>query len=685
MIILPQKKLLEVKNLKTYFYTKEGIAKAVDGIDFEIYPRETLGIVGESGCGKSVTSLSIMGLIDHPKGRIVEGEINFNNQNLIRLKKSEMLKIRCNDISMIFQDPMSSLNPVYTVGQQISEPIMLHKHINKKEATKQSIAILKELGIPLSEKLINEYPYQLSGGMRQRVMIAIALSCDPQLVIADEPTTSLDVTIQAQILDLMISLKEKHNMSIIMVSHDLGVIAEISDRVVIMYAGKIMEYTDVKTLFRDPKHPYTLGLMHSIPWINKEVECLYCIHGAIPNIFNLPTGCKFHPRCPLADEKCRTEEPEIKEIDPGHKVRCWHYKQMGKLKENNAHAESIESLKINQLVSKKKLLEIKNLKKYFPIKSGLFRKTTGYVKAVDGISFDTKEGEILGIVGESGCGKTTTGRTILNLIPATSGEIWFNGKNIIDFDKKEMRRLRKIIQIIFQDPYSSLNPRMTVADIVGEPLYIHKIVKNKKERRQKVEEILNKLGLGLEDMDRYPHEFSGGQRQRIGIARTIAVGAKLIIADEPVSALDVSIQAQIINLLKDLRLDFGLTILFIAHDLSVIKHISDRVVIMYLGKIVELANKKELFANPLHPYTRALLSAIPIPDPTKKHSRIILKGDVPSSINPPSGCCFHTRCSEMMDICNKEEPELKDNGEGHYVACHLLRVRSESNNLNKKY
>lgn len=662
-------KLIETKNLRTYFYTEEGVVKALDGVDFEIYPGETLGIVGESGCGKSVTALSIMRLIESPPGEIVSGEIVYDGKDLTTLSQKEMRKIRGNRISMIFQEPMTSLNPVYTVGDQIAEAILTHKDVNKKEAREQSIEMLQKFGIPLPEQRVDEYPHQLSGGMRQRVMIAMALSCNPNLLIADEPTTALDVTIQAQILDLMNDLKGRFDMSIMMITHDLGVIAEVSDRVAVMYAGKIVECTDVDTLFANPRHPYTWGLMSSIPSLKKEVDRLEAIPGIVPNPLVSPEGCKFHPRCPLADDKCRSKEPQIEEVEDAHKVSCWHYKKIEKLKEKGS---TWRAQKVKTFAAEEKLLEVKNLKKYFPVRSGVFRKTVGYVKAVDNISFTIKKGETLGLVGESGCGKSTIGRTILGLLKASSGEIYFEGNNILSMGKQDMRSMRKEMQLIFQDPYASLDPRMTVVDIVGEPLDIHNLVRNKKEKTARVEKILKSVGLSKEHLERYPHEFSGGQRQRIGIARALVLNPKLVICDEPVSALDVSIQAQVINLMQDLQNEFDLTYLFITHDLSVVKHISDRIAVMYLGQIIELAEKKELFADPLHPYTQSLISAIPIADPTYKKKGLILEGDVPSPVDPPSGCRFCSRCLQAMDICSKEEPEFKEYKEGHFSACHLL-------------
>lgn len=668
--------VLQVINLKTYFYTKDGILKAVDGISLEIYPGETLCVVGESGCGKSLTALSIMRLIETPPGKIVEGKILFNKKDLLTLSEIEMRKIRGNDISMIFQEPMTSLNPVHTIGDQIAEPIIIHRKIGKKEAYKQAIEMLKKVGIPFPEQRVKEYPYQLSGGMRQRVMIAIALSCDPQLLIADEPSTALDVTIQAQILELLTDLKRRYHMSMMMITHDLGVTAEISDKVAVMYAGSIVEYASVKSLYRNPHHPYTFGLMQSIPRIDSDISRLNAIAGVVPNPLDFPSGCKYRTRCPLADEICSAEEPVLKEIEYGHFIRCWRFESgrtLASLPKKDSQISICETSVMDMNIRKKQtnnLLQINNLKTYYQLKKPLFHRRSRYVKAVDDVSLSVKVGETLGLVGESGCGKSTAGKTILRLVEPQSGEIFYNEQNILKLSKSKMRSIRKKIQIIFQDPYASLNPKMSVDAIIGEAVSYHKIVNTRKEKREKIFEILRNVGMGFEHLHRYPHEFSGGQRQRIGIARALAVNPELIIADEPVSALDVSIQAQVINLMKDLQQSHGLTYVFIAHDLSVIKHMSDRIAVMYLGKIVELAPKNALFKKPMHPYSQALLSAIPIADPDVIRDRIILQGDVPSPVDPPSGCRFHPRCFEKLKICSEYEPQPVGEVD-HFVCCHL--------------
>ena len=593
-------RLLEVNNLKTYFDTEEGTIKAVDGVSFHLDRGETLGVVGESGSGKSVTSLSVMRLIATPPGRVAGGEIVFEGEDLLKKTEAAMRCLRGNEIAMIFQEPMTSLNPVYTVGRQIAEAIVLHQSTTHREALRRAAALLDRVGIPEPGKRIKEYPHQMSGGMRQRVMIAMALSCTPKLLIADEPTTALDVTIQAQILDLMRSLQADLGMSILFITHDLGVIAEMADRVVVLYAGRAVEEGGVHDVFAAPKRPYTQGLLKAIPRVDQAVlrqEALSTTPGPVPN-----------------------------------------------------------------------LLEVRNLKKYFPVRGGLFSRGQALVKAVEEVSFNVKPGEVVGLVGESGSGKTTTGRALLRLVEPTAGEVRFKGVDLTNLPKVQMRAYRKEMQIIFQDPFASLNPRMTVGESIGAALRIHRLAHGK-ARKERVAALLERVELSAEHMRRYPHAFSGGQRQRIGIARALAVNPQFIVADEPVSALDASIQAQVINLLQDLKEDLGLALLFITHDLAVVEYISDTVIVMYLGRIMEIAPAKTLYTNPAHPYTEALLSAIPIADPTARRERILLHGDLPSPIHPPSGCVFRTRCPLAVADCQHIVPPLEAVGPGHFKAC----------------
>lgn len=665
--------LLEVQDIKTVFKTRAGLLEAVDGVSFNISKGETVAIVGESGSGKSVSALSILRLLDN-NGSVTSGKILFNNLNLKDLSDYDIRKIRGNEIAMIFQDPMTCLDPVYTIGDQIIETIRIHEDLSKQEYRVRALELLRVVGLPDPETRIDAYPHQLSGGQRQRVMIAIALACRPNLIIADEPTTALDVTVQAQIMQLLKDLQSQFGTAIILVTHDLGVVAEMADRVVVVYAGQVVEQSNVRELFEKPEHPYTAALMRSIPRMETDRnQRLQTIKGNVPNLKELPAGCRFHPRCTLATEKCKSEEPPLFEVGEGRISKCWAADPNQTIKreitkeieknedffDRNAHLDDGEMI-----------LDVKNLKKHFPITKGILSRNVGHVRAVDGVSIHIHKGETLGLVGESGCGKSTVGRLITGLIKSTAGEVMFEGKNLSQVSRSEMKQIRKRIQFVFQDPYSSLNPRMTILDIIGEPLEVHNLAKGS-VKQERVAELLEIVGLSSNDMYKFPHQFSGGQRQRIGIARALATEPDLLICDEAVSALDVSVQAQILNLLKDLQIKMGLSYLFISHDLNVVKYVADRIAVMYLGEIVEVSDSETLFEKPLHPYAKALISAVPLPDPTAKTDRIILKGEVPSPSNPPSGCKFHTRCPVAMDICKKEKPELKEIKERHVVSCHL--------------
>jgi peptide/nickel transport system ATP-binding protein len=676
-----------VSGLKTHFFIEDGVVKAVDGVDFHINQGEILGLVGESGCGKSVTVLSIMRLIGVP-GRIVSGEVIFENRDLLKLSENEIQDIRGNQISMIFQQPQSSLNPVFSIGDQLTEVFQIHTSMNKNEAWERAVELLHVVGIPDAEQKAHAYPHEMSGGQAQRVMIAMALALRPTLLIADEPTTALDVTIQAQILDLVRDLRNQMGTAVILITHDLGVVAEIADRAAVMYAGQIVEGASVAKLFEQPLHPYTLGLIESIPVLAEQKERLDVIEGTVPDLIDLPEGCRFAPRCRAREEYeltiCTEKKPEHKPVQSDHSVRCWLYQDQDEHKAPlSANLRSLDIARKepailveqeNNLTKDKKngkgkdLLRVQNLVKYFPVRAGILQRIVDWVQAVDGVSFTIREGETLGLVGESGCGKSTVGNTILRLIEPTEGYVEFGGTNIFGINKRDIKPLRKDMQIIFQDPYSSLNPRKPVGDSIMAGLNIHKIG-TKQERYDILRETLQKVGMDEYHAQRYPHEFSGGQRQRIGIARAIALHPKFIVCDEPVSALDVSIQSQVLNLLQDLQEEFGLTYLFIAHNLSVVEHFSDRVAVMYLGKIVELAPRSECFSLPLHPYTQALMSAIPIPKPDLERDRIILEGEVPSPLNPPSGCHFHPRCPIAIERCSVEVPELIEHNPEHWVAC----------------
>ena len=553
-------KLISVKNLRVDFQTKDLHVQALKGVSFDINPGESLGIVGESGSGKSVTALSIMRLLPQPPAEIKQGEIFFKGSDLLKNSEPQMRSIRGNHISMIFQEPMTSLNPVFTVGYQIDEALILHQKMSQKTAREKSIELLEQVKIRNPKERVNSYPHELSGGQRQRVMIAMAIACKPQLLIADEPTTALDVTIQKQIIELLRDLQKKMNMSIMFISHDLGVISQISQKVLVLQKGEIVEKGLTSDVFKKAKQPYTKGLIACRPTLDIKSS-----------------------RLPTVSDFLEGKEEALKKIP---------------LKQAKQSSGEI-------------LLKVKNLKKRFPLKKSFFGKTLSSIEAVDDVSFEIEKGSTLGLVGESGCGKTTLGRTVLNLTPASGGKVFYKDTDISQLNKKEMKAMRKKMQIIFQDPYASLNPRMTVGLSIMEPMIIHKMYKDKAERTEKVEELLEKVGLNKEMKNRYPHEFSGGQRQRICIARAIAVQPEFIICDESVSSLDVSIQAQILNLLKDLQDQFDLTYIFISHDLTVVKFVSDKIAVMNQGKIVEYNDSDEIYKNPKNPYTKKLLDAIP--------------------------------------------------------------------------
>ena len=567
---------------------------------------------------------------------------------------------------MIFQDPMCSLNPVYRVGDQITEMIQAHRDVSKNEARGRAVDLLRSVGIPNPERRVDSYPHEFSGGMRQRVMIAMALSLEPEVLIADEPTTALDVTVQAQILRLIEGLNRDRELAVVLITHDLGVVAEVADRVVVMYAGQIVEDATLDEIFYDPQHPYTWGLLGSLARLDQPRPArLPQIAGAPPSLLAPPTGCRFAPRCPHAFEKCDEPPPlEARLKGRAHLDRCWL--EPARKKELRGVEGRIGLREPVKPVSKgDPLLEVTDLVKHFPIKSGIVvDREVARVRAVDGVSLTLNEGETLGLVGESGCGKSTLCRAILQLTEPTSGSVRFAGEELVGRSRRDLRPLRRQMQMIFQDPFASLNPRKRVGQIIGDPLELHGLARGA-ELKRRVQELLDRVGLQPEHYNRYPHEFSGGQRQRIGIARALALQPKLIVADEPVSALDVSVQAQIINLLDELQDEFGLSYLFVAHDLGVVRHVSDRVAVMYLGKIVENSDADALYKKPIHPYTNALLSAVPIPDPklNAARERLVLEGDVPSPIDPPPGCSFHTRCPCATDVCTTDEPALIEHAE----------------------
>jgi peptide/nickel transport system ATP-binding protein len=575
--------LLEIKNLVTEFRSDGEVTKAVNNVSFTLNKGETIGIVGESGSGKSVTSLSAMRLIPNPPGEITGGEILFHGKDgvidLVKATEKQMRSLRGNEIAMIFQEPMTSLNPVYTCGDQVAEAIMLHQKVSKKEAKKITIELFKKVELPRPDVMFDTYPHQISGGQKQRVMIAMAMSCNPSILIADEPTTALDVTVQKTILELMMQLQQEQDMGIMFITHDLGVIAELADKVVVMYKGKIVEQGTVMDIFTNPQHPYTKGLLACRPPLNRRLHWL-------------PT---------VADFMSVDENGEMKEKN----------KSVEEVTENLVISPEETAKKHEKIYAQEPILEIKNLKTYFPISKGVFGRAKEYVKAVNDVSFKVYPGETLGLVGESGCGKTTLGRTILKLVEPTEGKIIFEGKDITHLSVKEMREYRKEMQIIFQDPYSSLNPRITIGEAIMEPMRVHNVFSSDAERKERVMELLKRVDLPEQHFYRYPHEFSGGQRQRICIARSLALNPKFIICDESVSALDVSVQAQVLNLLNELKEEFKFTYIFISHDLSVVKFMSDKMIVMQEGVIKEMGYADEIYNNPKTDYTKSLINAIP--------------------------------------------------------------------------
>lgn len=657
--------MLEVKALHVDFKTSKGYLSPISNLDLSINAGESVCLVGESGSGKTVTSKAIMRLIEYENGIISKGEISFQGTDLAQLDQRMLQTIRGKKIAMIFQEPLSAFDPVFTIGFQLTEMIVRHQKLSKKEAWNKGIHLLKKVGISEPEYRMKQYPNEFSGGMLQRAMIAMAISCEPDLLIADEPTTALDVTIQLQIIELLQALKKEFNMGLLLITHDLGIAAELADRVIVMYAGEIVEDASVEQLFEAPHHPYTRGLLKSMPRMNGiNKGNLYSIKGSIPSVKELPKGCLFHERCPFATSKCTHIKPKLEKVND-RSVACFYAEELVKRQDWNAVEEIKEGSKEQYQKVEDVLFDIKNVSKYYPLNTGI-RLSKKQVKAVDNVSFSIKKGETFGLVGESGSGKSTLGRAILQLEKLTDGTVLYDGVALDTFTNKQLSRYRKEMQMVFQDPYSSVNPRLKVGDIIAEPLKWH-LNLSKQEIEERVKALLVKVGLKPEWSSRYPHEFSGGQRQRIGIARAIALEPSFILADEAVSALDVSVQAQIINLLKELQRTMGLTYLFIGHDLGVVQHISDRVGVMYLGKLVEIAPSDALFQQPAHPYSQGLIDSIPN---GKKEKRMKLVGEIPSPANPPSGCRFRTRCPFATERCTKEEPELKEIHKDRLVACH---------------
>jgi peptide/nickel transport system ATP-binding protein len=666
--------VLEIEGLRTFIRLRSGVVRAVDGVSFAVEPGETVGLVGESGCGKTMTGLSVMGLLPNG-GFIADGAVRFGGKDLAALSEPGMRRIRGNEIGMVFQDPMTSLNPTMTVGHQIAEVVREHRKVSKPDAMARAEEVLALVGMPRPAERLSYYPHQLSGGLRQRVMIGMALACEPKLLIADEPTTALDVTIQNQILVLLDELKDRLGMAVLLITHDLGVIAGRADRVVVMYAGKIVEKADTGDLFRRTRHRYTSALLASIPHLDQpNSQPLYSIPGLPPDLMHPPAGCRFAPRCRFATDVCRSSEPALGGPDLDHPFACFHPVDPADEDSTPARAEVTPGRhRAPDLRPDSDLLIIDHAVKEFPVTSGaLLRRVAGTVKAVSDVTLTIRRGETLGLVGESGCGKTTIGRMVVALERATSGRVIFEGQDLGGLSGARLRQVRKDLQIMFQDPYASLDPRMRVGSILREPLQIQALG-SPAEQRARVADLLDEVGLNPRSTQLYPHEFSGGQRQRIGLARALALSPKLIVADEPVSALDVSIRSQILNLMRRLQVAHGLTYIVISHDLSVIRYLADRVGVMYLGKLVEMGRSADIYERPAHPYTLGLLNTIPVPDPDVERAKegVAVTGELPSAMNPPSGCRFRTRCPMRQEICAAEEPVLRSFGGDHVAACHF--------------
>jgi peptide/nickel transport system ATP-binding protein len=661
--------LLAVRDLRVWFHTDAATVRAVDGVSFDLHAGETLGIVGESGSGKSVTAKSIIRLLEDP-ARIEGGTIRFRGQDMVTVDEADLRAIRGAEIAMVFQDPMTSLNPVLRIARQLVETMTAHGRFGPRAAHDRALDLLTRMGIANPANAMHGWPHQFSGGMRQRVMLAMGFANAPSLLIADEPTTALDVTIQAQILDLLRALNRDLGTAVILISHDLGVIAEMCSRVLVMYAGEVVEEGSPADLLTDPRHPYTWALLHAAPRLDEAGgpdRRLTTIEGQPPDPSAWPQGCRFRARCPFAVAAC-VQHPDLLPVGRDRSARCWVTQNGEPL---HPPAVSHVFAEHTQAETAPALLEVSGLTRHFPLPKTGFLEPRRALRALDDVDLVVRAGETVGLVGESGSGKSTLARLVMRLDSPTAGTIRFAGQDIGAANQSTIRPLRRRMQMIFQDPYASLNPRMTVRDILEGPLRLHGLAANATAARRRVVELLDLVGLPETAGDRYPHEFSGGQRQRISIARALAIEPDFIVADEPISALDVNIQAQILNLMIGLQERLGLTYLFIGHDLAVVRHISDRIYVLYLGSVMETAPAETLFANPLHPYTNTLISAVPVPEVGAGTRRIMLRGEIPSSIDPPSGCRFRTRCPAVTPRCAEEAPRLAKAAPHHFVACHF--------------
>ena len=665
--------LLRVRDLRMAIHGDGPPVRAVDGVSFDIAAGETFALVGESGCGKSMTALSIMRLL--PEAAVISGgTVELQGENLLALPEAAMRDVRGRRVAMIFQEPGLSLNPVMTVGEQIAESVRRHTTLTGAAVDARVLELLEAVRMPDAQRRAGEYPFQLSGGMKQRVMIAIALACDPALLIADEPTTALDVTVQAQVLDLLRELQRERGMAMLLITHDLGVVAQMAQQVAVMYAGQIVETAPVARFFASPAHPYSQKLFAALPERAAGGRTLAAIPGTVPPLHREFIGCRFAERCERKLAHCADVLPEWHGAGEQQLVRCHLYggDQRGPINDERK-AESAQSPNSSATADHSSLLEVSDLQVWFPIRKGLLQRTVGHVRAVDGVSFSIAPGRTLGLVGESGCGKTTVGKGLLRLLQPTAGRVSLAGEDFLALDAEALRLKRREVQIIFQDPYASLNPRIRIGDALEEGMLALGVGGDAAGRQARIDALLGEVGLSPEIRSRYPHEFSGGQRQRIAIARALSVEPKLIVCDEPTSALDVSVQAQILNLLKRLQREKGLAYLFISHNMAVIEHMADEVAVMYLGRIVERGAVHQVLRDPRHPYTKSLLAAVPVADPQAQRPVLRLSGDLPSPVNPPAGCHFHPRCPMAEAACAQAYPEERAFTAQHHARCHLAR------------
>jgi peptide/nickel transport system ATP-binding protein len=662
--------LLEVTGLSTQIKTPEGLVRPVDGVTLAVEEGQCVGLVGESGSGKTMTGMSIMRLLP-PGGSIAAGSIRFGGTELTALDEAAMRQLRGNDIALISQDPMTSLNPTRTIGSQLREAYRIHVSASRQAATNRATEVLGLVGMPRPAERLNDYPHQLSGGMRQRAMIAIGLLCEPRLLIADEPTTALDVSIQAQILALIDDLRSRLSMAVLLITHDMGVIAGHTDAVAVMYAGRVVEQAETGTLFRDRRHRYTEALFESMPTLDLDAtSALATIPGAPPRLTGLPPMCRFAPRCRHAREDCSAGDPPLVEVAPGHAHACLHPRLDGAAASATT-ADRTEPASVPTETGEAPLLEITDVVKQFSVRSRRPLQPRRSVHAVSGVTLEVRAGETFGVVGESGCGKTTLGRMLVGLERPTSGTVRFDGADLGAMRGADFRKRRRDLQMMFQDSAAALDPRMPVSALIAEPLAAQHSG-TRASRRAAVADLLDEVGLSADIGHRYAREFSGGQRQRIAMARALALQPRMIVADEPVSALDVSVQAQILNLMQSLQDRFGLTYVIISHDLALLKYLADRIGVMYLGKLVELGTSDQVYSAPRHPYTAGLIQSIPLPDPARERAKSSagLGGELPSAIDPPSGCRFRTRCPLATDRCAAETPVLTAAADNHAVACH---------------